>query len=105
MRDNRRHWIELADETKEQRNIERNNRSTKVKSETSNNNNYNNIIAPNTYDDVSTSSSDVSISSKIVGKLPPDATQQILCTNYLKHNGSWCSTDASKEQNQIMDQQ
>lgn len=104
MRDNRTHWIELADETKQQRKIERDSRTTKA-NQTPNNNNYNNVIAPNTYDDASTSSSDVSISSKIVGKLPLDATQQIHSTNYLKHNGSWCSTDNSKEQNQVMDQQ
>lgn len=105
VRDNRKHWIELADETLQQRKIERDNRDNKVNQTPNNNNNCSNIIAPNTYDDVSTSSSDVSISSKIVGKLPLDATQQILCTNYLKHNGSWCSTDNNKEQNQVMDQQ
>ncbi|XP_063703128.1 dual 3',5'-cyclic-AMP and -GMP phosphodiesterase 11 isoform X2 [Culicoides brevitarsis] len=115
VRDNRKHWIELAQET-QQRKIERDNGTTTDQTKISasattmstNNNNTScnsNSIAPNTYDDVSTSNSDVSISSKIVGKLPQDATQQILCTNYLKHNGSWCSTDNNKEQNQVMDQQ
>uniref|UniRef100_A0A336LQJ2 Phosphodiesterase n=1 Tax=Culicoides sonorensis TaxID=179676 RepID=A0A336LQJ2_CULSO len=77
VRDNRMHWIQLAEETKKQRNKERENMESTV-TQIPNNNNNNNFSSSNTFDEVSTSSSDVSISSKIVGKLTSDATLQIL---------------------------
>lgn len=90
VRDNRAHWIELAEEVKKQRS----NESCKS------HHNNNNIIGE---EELTLSNSELSLTSKIVGKFALDPAQQL--HNYLKQNGSavWIDPEP-KDTTQTVDQ-
>lgn len=89
VRDNRAHWIDMAEDIQKQRSNE------SCKSHLNNNN----IVG----EELTASSSELSLTSKIVGKFALDSAQQL--HNYLKQNGSavWIDPEP-KDPAQSMDQ-